>query len=497
MKPHKLPVVKQVYLILGVIGFAFFNVFLFDDKVGIGFSVFSTLILLTIGLLSRQKGLRILGMVSYLINVISALFGFSYLGWLTAVQLIQLIFVIYYIYAQERLGRTDQTSKAIRTYRWQQLFWLCLTIFGVYLGYLLISAMWNGSFLEYGGNTVFIFGVQYFLYTALQKIRANEADAVVKIEERYETLAKVKDKSKALDNFIKIAAIWLLVMDLSILSYVIKPNDIGFGIGAFFVLISIIISLLVQTVEDTEDVFSVIYHKIRPVQPIFFMILLIARAHQFSYGAAYASIFAVVYFIWALNKINMKTLLTVTTMIYFLPVVGYISNPFRLGATNLSEAIAMVTEKGATHFFDVNSWFLTTTFNQYEEMHSYTEKVTVDYDEFVSVEAGLVVDDSPELTIDYNLLDDIEITAETTYDELTLDGLVFQYNNGNPLDIDDGYYDYYHVGDVEGKYGSYRIFLKMTDDWIKDYQEDKRSVTYDFLILGEDVSLPDAIYEEY
>ncbi|MGG6496799.1 UNVERIFIED_CONTAM: hypothetical protein NY603_28155, partial [Bacteroidetes bacterium 56_B9] len=87
----------------------------------------------------------------------------------------------------------------------------------------------------------------------------------------------------ASDNFIKMAAIWLVVMDLSILSYLIRPNDIGFGIGAFFVLLSIVLSLFVKTIENKADVFSVIYHKIRPVQPVFFIILLIANAHKFSY----------------------------------------------------------------------------------------------------------------------------------------------------------------------------------------------------------------------
>ena len=86
---------------------------------------------------------------------------------------------------------------------------------------------------------------------------------------------------------IKFASVWLLVMDMSILAYFFRPNDVGFGFGAFFVLLTIVLSLIFKSEEDKEDVFSIIYHKIRPIQPIFFILLLIAHAHKFSYGAAY------------------------------------------------------------------------------------------------------------------------------------------------------------------------------------------------------------------
>ena len=42
---------------------------------------------------------------------------------------------------------------------------------------------------------------------------------------------------------------------------------------------------------------------------------------------AYALLFSAAYFFWAINKINMKTLLTFTVIIYFFPVFGYLSNP--------------------------------------------------------------------------------------------------------------------------------------------------------------------------
>ncbi|MFR3960015.1 MAG: hypothetical protein ACLTZB_02785 [Streptococcus salivarius] len=41
---------------------------------------------MSIGLLSKRTSLRVLAIISYLINVVAAVFGFNYVGFLTAVQ---------------------------------------------------------------------------------------------------------------------------------------------------------------------------------------------------------------------------------------------------------------------------------------------------------------------------------------------------------------------------------------------------------------------------
>ena len=46
---------------------------------------------------------------------------------------------------------------------------------------------------------------------------------------------------------VKFAAVWLFVMDMSILAYFFRPNDVGFGFGAFFVLLTIVLSLIFKS----------------------------------------------------------------------------------------------------------------------------------------------------------------------------------------------------------------------------------------------------------
>ena len=60
--------------------FCLVNVFIFDNKMGAGFSAFSTITLMSIGLLSKRTSLRVLAIISYLINVVAAVFGFNYVG---------------------------------------------------------------------------------------------------------------------------------------------------------------------------------------------------------------------------------------------------------------------------------------------------------------------------------------------------------------------------------------------------------------------------------
>ena len=513
MEEKKVDMSKQVYLIFGLVLFAFVNVFLFDNKEGVGFSVFSTIALLTIGLLSKRTILRVLGIVSYLVNVIVAIFGFNYLGWLTGVQAIELIFIVWYLYPKDTFLKTDTTDKYTYRFRWQQFLLTAAISLGIYVVFYVANSLWAGSFLEYGGNTALIFGIQYFLYISIERSRANEANFVRNLEESAKKIAEIKAGTQfhplypakkaafASDNFIKIAAIWLVVMDLSILSYIIKPNDIGFGIGAFFVLLSIIVSLFVKTVENKEDVFSVIYHKIRPVQPVFFIILLIANAHKFSYGAAYALLFAIVYFIWAINKINMKTLLTVTILIYFLPVFGYISNPFRLGAKDLPAVFKMMVDKGPVDYFNFGSW-LGFPYNSWDEDETYSsdlEEEVKDFSEEITLYKGYEMEYSGiwngnDYDLTFNLESDnsISIEAYGTYEKLTIKDLASQIASMSELDPYEGEVridDYYLMGEVSSNYGTYYIYLQMDEDWIEAYKADPSSITYTFYIIGSDVDL--------
>lgn len=536
---------KQVFLLLGILIFAFVNVFVFDNKSGIGFSAFSTISLMTIGLLSKRTGLRVLAIISYVINIVAALFGFTYIGFLTAVQAIELIFVIWYLYPREHFFRRDTTDKYTYRYRWVHMTLTILISIGAYIGFAIISHLWDDSFLEYGGNTALIFAMQYILYLSITRSRENEPVKIAhyfqKERQKREFRERVRQQARArqvaaqqsdnqagqastshqanYENLVKFASVWLLVMDMSILAYFFRPNDVGFAFGAFFVLLTIVLSLVIKTEENKEDVFSIIYHKIRPVQPVFFILLLIAHAHQFSYGAAYALLFAVAYFFWAINKINIKTLLTLTVIIYFFPVFGYLSNPYRLGAENFEMVGELLTDREEATAFHLGDYYgllgVGDEDTYYEaqpakwRVSKFMDRVILDSDYKDDAERSGIWNRSGDFDYDLSFVysskkNAVEVTYRSSDDEIDDETFEFKnfdetfnrYQSLSTKDNDNRYQDYYKVGQVNGEHGPYTLFLKMDEDWVKDYKEDPESVDYVFLVFGDKRTAKEA-YKEY
>ena len=312
---------------------------------------------------------------------------------------------------------------------------------------------------------------------------------------------------------IKFASVWLLVMDMSILAYFFRPNDVGFGFGAFFVLLTIVLSLIFKSEEDKEDVFSIIYHKVRPIQPIFFILLLIAHAHKFSYGAAYALLFSAAYFFWAINKINMKTLLTFTVIIYFFPVFGYLSNPYRLGAENLKMVGELVTDREKSNTFYLGHYWSLLGLQidgEYEgvpvawQAAKYANIETL-YDEEDNT-SGIFYEDNHG---DY--VDDLHLTNNKGTIEVTTgsgkDKKEFQFNDFNRTyyryeklkksDNQKRYKDFYKIGTVTTELGTYNLYLEMTQEWVDNYQKDPTNVDYRLLISGDKLTPKEAYEKAY
>lgn len=540
MKEKKKEMQRQVMTLLGILIFAFVNVFIFDDKMGAGFSAFSTITLMSIGLLSKRTSLRVLAIISYLINVVATIFGFNYVGFLTAVQAIELIFVIWYLYPRDSFLGRDTTDKYTYRFRWIHLLLTVLVSIGGYIVFAIVSSMWDGSFLEYGGNTALIFAMQYLLLISITKSRKDEPTKIahyfqkerrtreMKAAIEAERLAKERALARAFEvplkapsqtaekfgsNMIKFASVWLLVMDMSILAYFFRPNDVGFGFGAFFVLLTIVLSLIFKSEEDKEDVFSIIYHKIRPIQPIFFILLLIAHAHKFSYGAAYALLFSAAYFFWAINKINMKTLLTFTVVIYFFPVFGYLSNPYRLGAENLKMVGELVTDRNKSNTFYVGYYWSLLGMKDDGEY----EGVPLSWQaaKFVNTEilsgnesktSGFFYENNHgDYIYDLHLANNqgvIKVTtgsgkAKKEFQFMDFGRTYYKYEKLKKSDNQKRYKNFYEVGTVTTELGTYNLYLEMDQDWVDDYQKDPTNVDYLLLIFGDKLTPKEAYERAY
>ena len=411
---------------------------------------------------------------------------------------------------------------------------------GGYIVFAVVSSIWDGSFLEYGGNTALIFAMQYLLFLSITKSRQDEPTKVAHLFQKERRTKEMKAaieaerqaKERALaqafevplkapsqtaakfgNNIVKFASVWLLVMDMSILAYFFRPNDVGFGFGAFFVLLTIVLSLIFKSEEDKEDVFSIIYHKIRPIQPIFFILLLIAHAHKFSYGAAYALLFSAAYFFWAINKINMKTLLTFTVIIYFFPVFGYLSNPYRLGAENLKMVGELVTDRNKSNTFYIGHYWSLLGLQidgEYEgvpvawQAAKYANIETL-YDEEDNTSGIFYEDNHGDYVYDLHLTNNkgtIEVTTGSGKDKKEFQFMDFartyyRYEKLKKTDNQKRYKDFYKIGTVSTELGTYNLYLEMNQDWVDDYQKDPTNVDYRLLIFGDKLTPKEAYEKAY
>ena len=59
------------------------------------------------------------------------------------------------------------------------------------------------------------------------------------------------------------------------------------------------------------------------------------------------------------------------------------------------------------------------------------------------------------------------------------------------------YKNFYEVGTVTTKLGTYNLYLEMDQDWVDDYQKDPTNVDYRLLIFGDKLTPKEAYERAY
>ena len=240
---------------------------------------------------------------------------------------------------------------------------------------------------------------------------------------------------------------------------------------------------------------------------------MIAHAHKFSYGAAYALLFSAAYFFWAINKINMKTLLTFTVVIYFFPVFGYLSNPYRLGAENLKMVGELVTDRNKSNTFYVGYYWSLLGLQDDGEY----EGVPLSWQaaKFVNTEilsgnesktSGFFYENNHgDYIYDLHLANNqgtIKVTtgsgkAKKEFQFMDFGRTYYKYEKLKKSDNQKRYKNFYEVGTVTTKLGTYNLYLEMDQDWVDDYQKDPTNVDYRLLIFGDKLTPKEAYERAY
>ena len=318
----------EAFYMLGTLCFIFISV-LIGNFLSIDTYVLSTILIFAIFAFKTEVyEQQMIAGVSYFTLMVVGITNSGYKGFGIMLVGLFLLSAVFYIYADEVMFDSEKMNIQRIRIRAGQFVLATILLFIFSLVIMFILELAKNSFLEKGILTGAIFGASILIESILKKEKDKQID-FSKIPEEYRIRLE-QEKEKRNDALVKILSIWLLVIDFSIVSYVFAKNDNGFEFVATLICITILFTTFFLG-TGKEDLYNVVYNKLRPFQAVAYLVLLIAHSDKiFTLFFFYAVIVCFLHVILVLNFINFKTFLTCVVVVYMAPVVGYFPNPIRL-----------------------------------------------------------------------------------------------------------------------------------------------------------------------
>lgn len=296
--------------------FSTFLVLLLANKFNVENFWLNPVIIFTILTLRSKSNIqKLIGISSFLLFTFALFLGFSYIGFLSGVINLALISGIIYVYEKE-----NKTPG-----RWGSIFIGLFMLILSMIPYTILDIIWRDTFLEWGGKTAIIYGLAIFCET----IATNREEHFKKWQSPKQ-IQDIPETNTEVSPMVKFLGVWLIVLNLSIFSYVFNPNETGFNLAALFSLLTLITSTFVVPSKNKEDVLNLIYTWIRPFQATTFLLLLIVHEKAITLGIFYITLLMLVHGLWIMKQLTTKMSLIISSLIVFFPLFGFLSNPFRL-----------------------------------------------------------------------------------------------------------------------------------------------------------------------
>lgn len=297
------------------------------------------LILLTIALLSENQYINLLGVSTYLVFLIKELNKFSYIGFNIYSLLSFLLILIYYLYPKEKIFSIKEEQN-------ENLYFNRLGNL-IKIGFISVVLYSLGSSITYfiGNGFEKIFQiltlslVQFFLVQSKNKISTNE-------NKELSFLSVIKK------IFIPLLLIWIIILDIAIIKNLfLFPKSFLYFVDLSSIIFTILINIFISNLNLNEDLSFVhkIYKYLTILQPI--LLLLLMEIHNpipeqlINFRLIYGIIFLIIYLVFFLNKINIKTFLILISLLYLTPLLGYFSNPYQLSSSTTTDVISIITRK--------------------------------------------------------------------------------------------------------------------------------------------------------
>lgn len=351
---------KEAMQLMCVLSFIFVSVLL-SSFIGLKLFLFLPIIVLVV-LSFRSDSLlyKITSVTAYIVTLLAEYLNSAYIGFYSTVLCSLLIAAVFYMYSGETFLSNDKDDYSDV---FKRVIVVAVGIFTVCVSSVLygaFSGLFSGTFLEKGFATGAIFGIVILVAKVVQ-LATEDKQVKVGLEQKL-TVEQIRilkerkkqeaeERAKRNELLIKFMSIWLVIIDFSIFGYVFSKNDQGFGYVMFLITLTVLfVTFFPENGQDS--VYNLIYSKLRPFQSVAFLILIVAHENKFDIGMFYLTLIVIAHMAWVLGYINLKTFFVISILIYFVPLIGYKSNPFVLIDEHRPNVRSVIMEKRAVEVKD-------------------------------------------------------------------------------------------------------------------------------------------------
>jgi putative membrane protein len=325
---------KEAFILIGTL-IATFIVLLLANQLHVDSFWLNPILIFTILTVKSHNILqRILGLSTFIIFAIGLFFQLAYVGFLSAAINLTILSAIFYVYDDTHdtiISSLNDQSERVVPGRWNAIFFGLLMLIFNMIPYIMLDYMWDGTILELGGKTAIIYGLT-LICEYISKNQEENAQKLIEYKRQKELASqenKLEENKPQTSAVIKFLAVWMIVLDLSIFSYIFNQNQSGFNLATTATLFTIVLISFIQSHDNKEDVLNIVYTWLRPFQATALLVLLISHEKTVNLTIFYIILILIVHALWMLNKITIKTTLVTSSIILFVPLIGYLSNPYR------------------------------------------------------------------------------------------------------------------------------------------------------------------------
>lgn len=341
---------KEAFILIGTL-IATFIVLLLANQLHVDSFWLNPILIFTILTVKSENILqRILGAITFIIFAIGLFFQLAYVGFLSAAINLAILSAIFYVYDDTHdtvISSLNDKSEKVVPGRWNAIFvGLIMLVFSM-IPYIMLDYIWDGTILELGGKTAIIYGLT-LVCEYISKYQETNAQKIIEYKRQKEQALNENQANETptqVSGVIKFLAVWMIVLDLSIFSYLFNQSQSGFNLAMITTIITIVLISFIQAHEDKEDVLNIIYTWLRPFQATALLVLLISHEKTVNLTIFYIILILIVHALWMVNKITIKTTLITSSIVLFIPLIGYLSNPYRFINTERPDIQSVLFEK--------------------------------------------------------------------------------------------------------------------------------------------------------